>query len=68
MTREELNKAEWKVNETIVYVETEEQDFAICKTDAMNTNSLPYKICLEIAQQIAKDHNQKLRKSPKASA
>lgn len=62
MTRDELNKAVWKVNETIVYVETEDEDYAICKTDALNTNTLPYEICLELAQQIATDHNKKLRK------
>lgn len=57
MTRDELMKSEWKVNETIVYVEGEDEDFAICKTDALNTNTLPYELCLEMAQKIADEHN-----------
>lgn len=68
MNRKQFNQAVWKVNETIVYIEDDEQDYAIYNTADVTTQYLPYEICLELAQQIATDHNKKLRKPATVTA
>ena len=68
MNRKQFKQAVWKVNETIVYIEDDEQDYAICNTADVTTQCLPYEICLELAQQIAADHNKKLRKPATVTA
>ncbi len=44
----------WKTNETIVYVEGDEEDFAICHTQSLQTNAISdYEECLANARLIA---------------
>jgi hypothetical protein len=50
----------WRVNETLVYIEGEDEDFAICNTAALKTNTLKYDTCLKNAQTIADEHNNAL--------
>ena len=43
----------WQTDETIVFVEGKEEDFAICHTQAKHTNTLPYETSLANARLIA---------------
>ncbi len=51
------NEVKWLVNENLVYIEGEEEDFCICDTQALGKNVLPYNSGLKAAQMIADEHN-----------